>query len=92
MLSHNRLFIYYVITINVIAYIVMWFDKRQAIKKQNRVSEKKLFVIALMMGALGIYAGMKAPLYHKAAKPLFKIGIPIAFILNVFVVYLGLRK
>jgi uncharacterized membrane protein YsdA (DUF1294 family) len=71
---------------------MMWYDKGQAIKKRHRVSEKQLFVVALMMGALGIYAGMKVPLYHKAAKSLFKIGIPVVFILNVLVVYLVLRK
>ncbi len=76
----------------MVAYSVMWYDKYQAIKKRQRVSEKQLFLFALCVGALGIYAGMKAPLYHKAAKPLFKIGIAIVFILNVFVVYLGLRK
>ena len=49
-------------------------------------------MLAFFMGALGIYAGMKMPLYHKAAKPLFKIGIPLVFISNVFVVYLVLMK
>ena len=83
---------YYVIFINVIAYATMWYDKAQAIKKRHRVSEKQLFALALFMGALGIYAGMKTPLYHKASKPLFKIGIPLILILNVFVIYLTLRK
>lgn len=92
MLSFQTIIMYYVIIINVIAYATMWYDKAQAKKKRHRVSEKQLFALALFMGALGIYAGMKMPLYHKAAKPLFKIGIPLVLISNVFVVYLVLRK
>ena len=90
MFSFQTIIIYYVVFINVIAYAFMWFDKRQAVKKRQRISEKQLFMLAFFMGALGVYAGMKTPLYHKAAKPLFKIGIPLVFISNVFVVYLVL--
>ena len=88
----RTIFIYYVIIINVLAYVMMWYDKRKAIKKQRRIPEKQLFTLAFFMGALGIYAGMKAPIYHKVAKPLFKFGIPLVIILNVFVVYLVLRN
>ena len=92
MLSFQLIVIHYVISINIIAYAFMWFDKRHAVKKRQRISEKQLFMLAFFMGALGIYAGMKTPLYHKAAKPLFKIGIPLVFISNVFVVYLVLTR
>ena len=87
MLSHQRIFIYYVIIINVIAYIVMWYDKYQAVKKRQRISENKLILLALLLGSIGIFAGMKAPIYHKASKSLFKIGIPLLIVLNVIVVY-----
>lgn len=87
MLSQQRLFIYYVIIINVIAYVVMWYDKYQAVKKRQRISENKLLLLALLLGSIGIFAGMKAPIYHKAAKPIFKIGIPLLIVLNVVVVY-----
>lgn len=92
MLSQQRLFIYYVITINVIAYVVMWYDKYQAINKRQRISENKLMLLALFFGSIGIFAGMKAPVYHKAAKPLFKIGVPLLIILNGVVVYFVFRK
>jgi uncharacterized membrane protein YsdA (DUF1294 family) len=92
MLSHQRLFIYYVIIINVIAYVVMWYDKYQAIKKRQRISENKLLLLALLLGSIGIFAGMKAPIYHKAAKPLFKIGVPLFIVLNVAVAFFVFRK
>lgn len=80
-------FFAYVIAINCFAYALMWYDKHQAKKKGKRVSENKLFVIAFLFGALGIYLGMKAPIYHKAAKPKFKWGIPLMIVLNVICVY-----
>ena len=87
MSTHQHLFIYYVIIINVIAYVVMWYDKRQAINKRQRISENKLMLLALFFGSIGIFAGMKAPIYHKANKSLFKIGIPLLIVLNIVVVY-----
>ena len=81
-------FIIYIILINLIAYIIMCFDKYQSKKKGSRIPEHSLFFIALLLGALGIYLGMKAPIYHKAAKTPFKIGIPLLIVLNAICVYL----
>lgn len=66
----------------------MVFDKYQSKNKGNRISENKLFLFAFILAAPGIYLGMKYPIYHKAAKPKFKIGIPLIFILNVLIVYM----
>jgi uncharacterized membrane protein YsdA (DUF1294 family) len=74
--------------INLLSYTVMWFDKSQAIKKRYRVPEKSLLLLALCFGALGIYLGMKAPLFHKASKLKFKILIPTCIFLNAMCVYL----
>ena len=84
-------FIIYIILINLIAYIIMCFDKYQSKKKGSRIPEHSLFFIALLLGALGIYLGMKAPIYHKAAKSTFKIGIPLLIILNVVCIYICSR-
>lgn len=77
----------YVIAINVIAYVLMWFDKYQSKNKGQRISENTLFFIALIFGAFGIYLAMKAPIYHKAAKAKFKWGIPLLIVWNVICVY-----
>jgi uncharacterized membrane protein YsdA (DUF1294 family) len=79
----QNIFYTYGIAINCFAYALMWYDKHQAKKKENRISENKLFFIALIFGAIGIYLGMKAPIYHKAAKVKFKWGIPFLIALNV---------
>lgn len=51
-----------------------------------------LFLLALFFGASGIYLGMQAPLYHKAAKPLFRYGIPLLILANVAALYLAWRR
>ena len=91
MIMIKNALIIYIILINLIAYIIMCFDKYQSKKKGNRISENKLFFIAFILGALGIYLGMKAPIYHKAAKTTFKIGIPLLIILNVVCIYICSR-
>ncbi len=77
----------YIIAVNFIAYIVMCYDKFQSKHKGSRVSEAGLWLLALVLGASGIYVGMQIPLYHKASKHKFKYGIPLCIILNLFVVY-----
>lgn len=87
----QNIFYAYVIAINCFAYALMWYDKHQSKKKTRRVSENRLFFIAFIFGALGIFSGMKAPIYHKAAKTKFKWGIPLLIVLNLLCVYLIYR-
>lgn len=87
----ESIIIIYVIAINIIAYVLMWFDKYQSKNKGQRISENTLFFIALIFGAFGIYLGMKAPIYHKAAKGKFRWGIPLLIVLNVICVYVCSR-
>ncbi len=84
---NQKILIIYSLAINFIAYIVMWIDKYQSKKKGNRISENNLFLFAFILGAPGIYLGMKYPIYHKASKASFKYGIPILIIVNVVSVY-----
>lgn len=81
------IFLAYLFVINCYAYALMWYDKNQSKKKGRRIPEKRLFFIAFVFGALGVFLGMKAPIYHKAAKTSFKIGIPLLIFLNAGCVY-----
>ncbi len=87
----QNIFYAYVIVINCFAYAIMWYDKHQSKKKGNRIPENKLFLVAFAFGALGIYLGMKAPIYHKAAKAKFKWGIPLLIVWNVICIYMCSR-
>lgn len=73
----------YIITINVIAYYMMWKDKKAAINHEWRIPEKSLFISAIAGGALGIAFGMKAPLFHKVNKWYFKYGIPFVLAIQI---------
>lgn len=77
----------YVLAINLLAYVMMCYDKYIAKNKGSRISENSLFFIAFIFGSIGIYLGMKAPIYHKASKAKFKCGIPLIFLVNLLCVY-----
>jgi uncharacterized membrane protein YsdA (DUF1294 family) len=77
-----KIFVLGLILLNALSYGVMCFDKYRSRRGGKRIPENTLFMMALAFGATGIYAGMKAPLYHKAAKPKFRIGIPLLLVFN----------
>lgn len=70
----------------------MIVDKIQSKNNGYRIPERYLFMTAILLGALGVYAGMKYPFYHKVAKRTFKIGIPILLIINLISVYYIYQK
>ncbi|MGF7186670.1 uncharacterized membrane protein YsdA (DUF1294 family) [Desulfitispora alkaliphila] len=73
---------YYLISINLLGFALMGYDKWRAIRGQWRIEEKKLIGIALVGGGLGIYTGMKV-WRHKTQHNLFKWGVPIVLTLQV---------
>lgn len=73
----------YVVIINIIAFVVMLHDKKQAKKHKKRVPEKRLFLIALAYGSLGIFLGMYA-FRHKTKHPSFVYGIPSILFIQIF--------
>ncbi len=79
--------IIFLIAFNLYAYSMMYSDKQRAIRKEWRISEKNLLIIAFLGGSIGIWLGMRAPLHHKAAKPLFTVGVPLIFGLQLAVAY-----
>lgn len=79
-------FLIYILIINIFALLMMRYDKNQAIKKNYRVSEKTLFLISFLLGAIGIYTGMYI-FRHKTKHMKFTVGIPIIIIINVISIY-----
>lgn len=61
--------------VNVIAFTVYGADKRRAKKGKRRVSEKNLFLLALVGGSVGALAGMYT-FRHKTRHWYFVWGIP----------------
>ncbi len=76
----------YFFIINLFAIFLMKYDKVKAINNQYRVSEKALFLIALILGGIGIYIGMYL-FRHKTKHVKFTVGIPLIIILNILTIY-----
>ena len=71
----------YLVVMNVIGFAVFGYDKRCAIKRRWRVSEKTLFLTALLGGSVGSYVGIFV-FRHKTLHWKFRIGIPIIMLLQ----------
>lgn len=80
----NNFFIYLVV-INLIAFIFMYEDKRRAKRKQWRIPEATLLGISAIGGSLGAYIGMYS-FRHKTKHLKFTLGIPIIFIIQLFII------
>ena len=76
----------YFFIINLFAIFLMKYDKVNAINNQYRVNEKTLFLIALILGGIGIYIGMYL-FRHKTKHVKFTVGIPLIIILNILTIY-----
>ena len=100
MINENELFnaiftikniIIYIIVINLLTFIAMWWDKHEAKKGDWRISEKALFILVLLGGGIGGILGMYV-FRHKTKKWYFKYGFPIILILEVILgIYLGVK-
>lgn len=76
----------YIIIINILAFILMGWDKYCSIKNYWRISENNLIGIALLGGAPGSFLGMLI-FHHKTKKNKFKILIPIFIIINLYLYF-----
>ncbi len=69
----------YIICINLAGFFSMLLDKRKAIHKKWRISERTLFLIALAGGAAGSLVGMYT-FHHKTKHWYFKLFMPLIFL------------
>lgn len=71
------------LALNVMAFLVMAWDKRQSRQSgAERISEGLLFFMATAFGALGVFLGMFV-FRHKTRVWYFLLGIPLALAGNV---------
>ena len=64
--------VYYLVGINILAFIIYGIDKYNAVHKHYRVSEYSLFVLSFIGGGIGSILGMRV-FHHKTRKILFWI-------------------
>ena len=79
-----KYFIFYFIIINIISFILMFLDKRRAIKNKWRISENTLMLVSILGGSIGGILGMYT-FRHKTKHIKFKVGIPIILIIQLLI-------
>ncbi|MFD3156071.1 DUF1294 domain-containing protein [Haloimpatiens sp. FM7330] len=80
-----KFLIIYLILINLYGVLLMFLDKYKSKHNKWRIPEKNLFMIALILGSLGIFIGMYL-FRHKTKHQKFVIGIPLIMIIQIFIV------
>ena len=75
----------YLIIINALGLLLMLADKLRAKKKQWRVPERILLLVAFLGGSLGTMLGMCA-FRHKTKHPRFSVGVPVMMIVQAVIV------
>lgn len=79
----------WVIFANIVAYILMGWDKSSAKKHRRRISERTLFTWAIFGGSLGAILGMKK-FHHKTNHYQFSLGMPMIFVAHCAAVLMAL--
>ena len=79
-------FLLYILIINIFGIAIMKYDKNQAIHNNYRISEKNLFIIAILLGGIGILIGMYA-FRHKINIDYFTVGVPLTLIMQIIVIF-----
>ena len=74
-----KYFLIYLLCVNLIGFLFMFWDKQNAIHDRRRISEMQLFRIAFLLGSPGIICGMYT-FRHKTKHKHFTIGMPAIFI------------
>lgn len=74
----------YLIVVNLIAFALMGIDKGKAKRGAWRISEKALFLSAILGGSVGAILGMWF-FRHKTKHWYFVIGMPLILLLQVAV-------
>ena len=77
----------YLIIMNLICFIIMGYDKHQAIHKKNRIPEITLISLSFLGGGIGSFLGMLL-FHHKTKKIKFLILIPLSIIFLIIFIFL----
>ncbi len=77
----------YIVLVNLIAFVAMWWDKWKASRNDWRIAEMTLHIIGLLGGAIGIFIGMFL-FYHKTNKKSFQAVAAIGLITSLVIYWL----
>ncbi|MCY8517735.1 DUF1294 domain-containing protein [Bacillus atrophaeus] len=75
----------YIMLINVYGFWIMGADKKRAQQHRWRISEERIWLVAIAFGALGVWLGMQT-FRHKTKHRSFMYGVPLLLVIEaVFV-------
>lgn len=87
----SDLILYYLLGINILAFLVFGLDKRKARKDRWRVPEATLLLLAVIGGSVGALLGMVV-FRHKTRHNKFRIGLPLILLAQLAVAVLLIRS
>ena len=77
----------YIVFINILLFTLMAIDKQKARLHKWRISEKTLFILAIIGGSIGGILGMYT-FRHKTKHLKFTLGFPAIILFQVIAIFL----
>ena len=83
---------YYLLAINVVAFIMYGIDKYKTKKAKWRIPEATLLLLDVLGGSIGAWMGMKV-WHHKTMHKKFKYAIPAILLIQIaLMAYLHMNR
>ena len=76
----------YLVTINVVTFLMFGIDKWKARRSRWRIREASLLGLAVLGGSIGALIGMKV-WHHKTMHKKFKYGLPLILLVQIALIY-----
>ncbi|MGY5861301.1 MAG: DUF1294 domain-containing protein [Candidatus Thorarchaeota archaeon] len=90
LLEFSYILLFYLIAVNILAFILMWYDKGKAKKKERRIAEVSLLLLSFIGGALGLFIGMYK-FRHKTLKRSFRAVAIIGLFVSLLIYWIAFR-
>ena len=78
--------IYYIIAVNLCAFVLFGVDKWKAKKGWVRIPEAFLLMTAVLGGSVGAWIGMKV-WHHKTLHKKFRYGLPAIILVQMVLIF-----
>ena len=90
MKTSTLIIVVWLVGINLLAFLLMYSDKRRAKSKKSRIPEKTLFVTAALGGSIGAMLGMWA-FRHKTKHQTFVYGMPAILLAQLVIIWVAVK-
>lgn len=86
----NPIIVFFLV-INIVAVVFCVADKIKARKRMRRISEKTLFTVSFLGGAVGMYVTMLI-IRHKTKHKRFMFGLPVIILLQIVILLFLIKQ